>query len=106
MQASNFGGTFDQLVLWSFYDIFTEDASPFFLYHGEKKVKNDQKLKSSEGGGGSCLNGIQTDPPVSAQYTARLRGVKWRGPRPGISRSWLKFADELCSDFRLKPGPA
>ena len=30
-----------------FYETFTEDAPLFFLYHGAKKVKNDQKLKSS-----------------------------------------------------------
>ena len=34
-----------------FHQIFTEDASLLFLYHGAKKVKNDQKLKSR----GSCL---------------------------------------------------
>ena len=46
MQASNFGGTFDQLFLWIFYETFTEDASLLILYHGAIKVKNDQKLKS------------------------------------------------------------
>ena len=49
MQASNFGGTFDQLFLRIFYKIFTEDASLPLLYHGAKKVKNDQKLKSRGG---------------------------------------------------------
>ena len=29
-----------------FYEIFAEDASQPLLYHGAKKVKNDQKLKS------------------------------------------------------------
>ena len=46
MQASNFGGTFDQLFLWIFYEIFTEDASRLRLHHGAKKSKKDQKLKS------------------------------------------------------------
>ena len=32
-----------------FYIIFTEDASLPHLYHGAKKVKNDQKLKSIKG---------------------------------------------------------
>ena len=55
MQASNFGDmtcTFNQLVLRIFYEIFTEDASQtlLFLYHGAKKVKDDQKLKSRGGG--------------------------------------------------------
>ena len=39
MQASNFGGTFGQLFLCIFYEIFTEDASLLFLYHGAKKSK-------------------------------------------------------------------
>ena len=49
MQASNFGGTFDQLSFEFVYEIFTEDASLFVLWC--KKVKNDQKPKSR----GSCL---------------------------------------------------
>ena len=52
MEASNFGGTFDQLSFEFFYEIFIEDASLRLLYHGAKKVKNDQKPKSR---GGSCL---------------------------------------------------
>ena len=39
MQVSNFGGTFDQLFPWIFYEIFTEDASLLLLYHGAKKSK-------------------------------------------------------------------
>ena len=39
MQASNFGGTFDQLFLRFFYKILTEDASLPLLYHGAKKSK-------------------------------------------------------------------
>ena len=53
MQASNFGGTFDQLFICIFYALFTDDASLlFYTDHGAKKSKNDQKLKSK----GSCLN--------------------------------------------------
>ena len=37
MQASDFGGTFDQLFFEFFYEMFTEDASLLFLYHGAKK---------------------------------------------------------------------
>ena len=48
-QTGNFGGTFDQLFLRFFYENFTEDASLFLPYHGAKKVKNDQKLKSRGG---------------------------------------------------------
>ena len=37
MQVSNFGGTFDQLFLWIFFnEIFTEDVSLLLLYHGAK----------------------------------------------------------------------
>ena len=50
MQASNFGGTFDQLF---FYEIFTEDASLPFLYHGAKKSKMTKN--SNQGGGGPGL---------------------------------------------------
>ena len=39
MQASNFGGLFDQLFIWIFNEIFTEDASLLLLYHGAKKSK-------------------------------------------------------------------
>ena len=39
MQASNFGGTFDQLFLWVFYEMFSEDASLRLLYHGAKSQK-------------------------------------------------------------------
>ena len=48
MQASNFGGTFDQLFLRIFYEIFTEDASLLFLYDGAKKSK---MTKNSNQGG-------------------------------------------------------
>ena len=49
MQASNFGGTFDQLFFGIFYEIFTEDASLLLLYHGAKKSK---MTKNSNQGGG------------------------------------------------------
>ena len=39
MQASNFGGVFDQLFLEFFYDIFTEDASLLLQYDGAKTSK-------------------------------------------------------------------
>ena len=41
---TNFGSTFDQIVLYIFYAGFTEDAFLLFLYCGAKKVKDDQKL--------------------------------------------------------------
>ena len=52
IQASNFGGTFDQLFLWIFYAIFTKDAPLLLLYHGAKKSKMT-KLKSIAKGRGS-----------------------------------------------------
>ena len=39
MQASNFGGTFDQTFLWQTMPL-------YFFYTMVQKVKNDQKLKS------------------------------------------------------------
>ena len=48
MQASNFGGTFDQLFLEFFYENFTEDASLLPLNDGAKKSK---MTKNSNQGG-------------------------------------------------------
>ena len=71
MQTNSFGGTL-HLTNFSFeffYEIFTEDASLLLLYHGRKKVKNDQKLKSK---------GLQIcQPQVSAV---------WKKARKVISR--------------------
>ena len=52
MQATNFGGTFDQLFLCIFYEIFTEDASLRLLYHGAKKSK---MTKNSNQGGPALI---------------------------------------------------
>ena len=54
MQASNFGGTIDQLFLRIFYKIFTEDASRPLLYHGAKKSKMTKNLNQ----GGPALNSL------------------------------------------------
>ena len=58
VQASNFGGTFDQLFLWIFFfAVFTDYASLFLLYHGAKKVKMTKKTQIR----GSCFK-----PPLLA----------------------------------------
>ena len=49
MQVSNFGGTFDQLFLWSFLWNFHRRCISTFSIPWCKKVKNDQKLKSRGG---------------------------------------------------------
>ena len=54
MQATNFGGTFDQLFLRIFLYNFHRRCLSTSSLPWCKKVKNDQKLKS-RGGGGSCL---------------------------------------------------
>ena len=46
MQASNFGGTFDQLFLWIFLWNFYRRCLSISSIPWCKKVKNDQKLKS------------------------------------------------------------
>ena len=47
MQARNFGGTFDQLFLWNFFMQFSQKMPLYFFYTMvQKKVKNDEKLKS------------------------------------------------------------
>ena len=52
MQASNFGTHLTNFSFEFFYQIFTEDASLLFLYHGAKK----SKLTKNSNQGGSCLN--------------------------------------------------
>ena len=49
MQASNFGGTFDQLFLWIFLWNFHRRCLSTSSIPWCKKVKNDQKLKSRGG---------------------------------------------------------
>ena len=58
MQASNFGGTFDQHFLWNFLWHFHGRCLSTSSIPWCKKVKDDQKLKSR----GSCLNQV---PPFS-----------------------------------------
>ena len=55
MQVSNVGGTFDQLFLSLFYEIFTEDASLLLIYHGAKK----SNMTTNSNQGGSCLKGVK-----------------------------------------------
>ena len=68
-------------------EIFTEDASLLLLYHGAKKVKNDQKLKSR----GSCLKII-------------LSGNPRRAPRSGLSSCWaiLNIINQLINPCPLR----
>ena len=77
MQASNFGGTFDQLSFEIFYEIFTEDASPFFLYHGAKK----SKMTKNSNQGGSRLDPLSAKPSFQLWYPG---GQRWKV----ISFSW------------------
>ena len=51
MQALNFGGRFDQLSLWIFSAVFTQDSALPFLYHDAKKSKMAKKSNQ----GGYCL---------------------------------------------------
>ena len=46
MQASKFGGTFDQLFLRIFFMKFSQKMPLYCFYDGAKTVRNDQKLKS------------------------------------------------------------
>ena len=65
-QASNFGGTFDQLFLWIFLYNFHRRCLFTFSIPWCKEVKNDQKLNSR----GSCLKKKKT---VSRPSTIKLR---------------------------------
>ena len=62
MQASNFGGTFDQLFLSLFYEFFTEDGS---LYHGaksQKRPKTQIQGGPAQGGSGQCW--VEQNVPI------------------------------------------
>ena len=50
MQASKFGGTFDQLFLRIIFMKFSQKMPLYYFYTMVQKVKNDQKLKSRGGG--------------------------------------------------------
>ena len=71
MQVSNFGGTFDQLFLWSFYEIFTEDASLLFLYHGAKKWK----MTKNSNRGGPALRWLRRNAQRSEQSCQNGEGL-------------------------------
>ena len=67
MQASNFGGTFDQLFLRIFYKIFLADASRSLLYYGAKKSK---MTKNSNQGGPALKGNLRPaggDPEIDRQ---------------------------------------
>ena len=86
MQASNFGGTFDQLFLWIFYKIFTEDAS-LFLY---TMVQKSQKWRKTQIKGASSIHGHR-----NLNYTERS----------AIARHRNFNAPKICkitvTDFKL-----
>ena len=52
------------------YDVFTEDASLFFPYHGARKVKDDQKLKSR----GPALTSVVAFSSIFQSNFFRVRG--------------------------------
>ena len=74
MQASNFGGTFDQLFLRIFYKIFTEDASLPLLYHGAKKSKMTKN--SNQGGPALRPEGGVKHPDSDLVETGMLSAKK------------------------------
>ena len=118
-QASNFGGTFDQVFLWNFLWNFTKNASPLFLCYGVKKSK---MTKNSNQGARALKTALllvswetleQKRRPrfaeissfptrdhslKSAQRSKSLEEKPWvpaGGPTPPCGRSTLHF---VCSD--------
>ena len=86
-QASNFGGTFDQLLLWIFLWKFHRRCLSTSSIPWCKKVKNDQKLKSR----GSCLNGMAK--------AIESRNTQW-------FLSWRSFVENSICTWRLRPSSA
>ena len=80
-QASNFGGTFDQLFLRFFYTIFTEDASRPLLYHDAKKSKMTKN--SNQGGGGGPA--LKLTLKAEQKNSLRLSGTRVRTATTGLT---------------------
>ena len=87
MQATDFVGTFDQLFVSIFYEIFTENASLFLLYHGEKESK---MTKNSN-------QGVSTHCELTVRegcYMYSLRGG-WRNLCFPAPFSWFLHKTDL-----------
>ena len=52
MQVSNFGGTFDRLILWFFFMKFSQKMPLYFFY---TMVQKSQRWPKTQIKGGSCL---------------------------------------------------
>ena len=106
-QASNFGGRFEQLFLWMFYEIFA-DASLLVLYHGAK-VKNDQKFKSR----GPAQRALRDAPKKSSRAGLASNPDKWRHKikdtvteeRDTLGADEAKMYTSNCLIFRGRVGP-
>ena len=98
MQASNFGGTFDQ----RFFRIFLENVHRSCLSTSSipwcKKVKNDQKLKSRGGGGtwGQAREDVWTLYPLfTSAHRLTFQGLLYNAAdnRSGVAillKNWLQ----------------
>ena len=121
-QASNFGGVFDQLSLWPFCALFTDDASLLILYPypnqggggggtlctkkpgwdkvkpGCKKIKNDQKIKSRW----SCLKCFSRtwrNPMSTWQMQKHASRSYWCSSMQNDMQAVLKRASTDCQIF-------
>ena len=91
MQASNFGGTFDQLFLWIFLCNFHRRCLSTSSIPWYKKVKNDQKLKSR--GGGPALSGL-----IGKTDQGRHRISRRPGQKMAIAYIWSVYAGRLLKE--------
>ena len=88
MQASNFGGTFDQLFLWICLCNFHTRCPSIFLYLGAKSKK---MTKNSNQGVGSCLN------PKEACYNCTHQGYRWSS----MLKKYLCNGKSCCPDKHI-----
>ena len=96
MQASNFGGTFDQLFLWIFLWNFHKRCLSTSAIPWCKKVKNDQKPKSRGGGGVQLQDFLLVFKPASCQPVGCSK--RWRVWWPYafiLSRLKLEWTDNI-----------
>ena len=97
MQASNFGGLFDQIFLWIFYEVFTKYASLLFLYHGAKKLGLSKKEPLCSGQRVQLKShGERIDLSYIANMNQSVTGLT-RWYLLSVQRKLAKYMPEKCA---------
>ena len=100
VQASNFGGTFDQLFLRIFFMNFSQKLSLYICYTMVQKKSKMTKNSNQRGGGGPALSGHLL---LATEFSCTVFHSKWPvlGDHLRNATSNLDFCIN-CRIFRLK----